>query len=152
MCPAGSFTCVLVGLRQEQGRRQVGADAVRRALDLADGIVDMGAEGMAAAVAVEQRWKDTQRQRGRQEQRCALQARNDHVAEAAGHGIFLGNLFVVLGQRGLESGGDAAILPACTGECVQAMSHLLRIQYARDFQQQRRRPLQLNIQGEQRGS
>jgi len=52
---------VLVGLRQEQRARKVGADADRGPGDPADSAVDVGAEKVAFPVAVEQRGKDSER-------------------------------------------------------------------------------------------
>ena len=49
---------VVLGVGEEQRRRQVGADAVRRARHLADGVVDVAAERLAARVAVEERRED----------------------------------------------------------------------------------------------
>ena len=66
---------VLVRVGEEQRRRQVGADAVRRAGDLPDGVVDVVAERLPALVAVEERREDAQRQRRGDEQRVALQRR-----------------------------------------------------------------------------
>ena len=103
---------VLVRVGEEQRRRQVGADAVRRAGDLADGVVDVVAERLAALVAIEQRREDAQRQRRGDEQRVALQRAEDQVAELARDRVALGQLQVVLGPRRLMAGGDLAVDPA----------------------------------------
>ena len=49
---------VLLGLREKQRRRQVRPDAHAGRRRVADGVVDVAAEGLAALVAVEQRRKD----------------------------------------------------------------------------------------------
>jgi len=58
---------------EKQRRRDIGANAIGRAGNLADGIVQMRAEGLAAFVAVEERREDPERQRRGDEQRVALQ-------------------------------------------------------------------------------
>ena len=48
--------------------------------DLSNGVVDVAAERVAAFVAVEERWKDPQRQRRRDEERIAPQRFEDQIA------------------------------------------------------------------------
>ena len=62
---------VVAGRRQEQRRRQVGAEATAACRVHADRAVDVAAERHAFAVAVEERRKDLPRQRGREERRVS---------------------------------------------------------------------------------
>jgi len=59
---------IFLGLRQEQRRREVGANPQAREMIAAHGIVDMDAEMVAAVrdVAIEQRRKNPQRDGGRE--------------------------------------------------------------------------------------
>ncbi len=77
----------------------------------ADGVVDVTAERVAAGVAIEQRRKDLERQRRRHEERAALQAREDHLAELARLRRVFRQLQVLLGARRLRAGRDAAVDP-----------------------------------------
>ena len=126
MCPAGSLTrvhavgvldhqlaaVVFVRIGEEQRRREIGADGrMPVVLDLADRVVHVVAERLAAAIAVEQRRKHAQRQRRRDEQRVAAQRVEDDLAELARDRMILGQLQVVLGPRRLMPGRDAAVDP-----------------------------------------
>ena len=72
------FAAVVVFRRAEkQRRRNISANAQRRAGNLPDRVVQMGAERFAAFVAVEQRREHAERQRRRNEQRVALQGGDD---------------------------------------------------------------------------
>ena len=87
MWPAGSFTrvhavgvlddqfaaVVFVGLGKEQSRGKIGADAVSGCAHLANRVVHMRAERLAALIAVEQRRKHLRRQCRRNEQRILSQ-------------------------------------------------------------------------------
>ena len=66
---------VLVGLAEEERGGEVGAEAVRRPRHLAHRVVHVGAEGLPAFVAVEERREDAQGQGGGDEQRVPLQRR-----------------------------------------------------------------------------
>ena len=50
-------TIVFVGLGEKQRGGKIGANAVWRPADLANGVIDMGAECLAALVTIEQRRK-----------------------------------------------------------------------------------------------
>ena len=79
-------------LGEEQRRREIGADAKRRAGDLANRVVDVIAERVPALVAVEERRKDAQRQRRGHEQRAALQRGENQIAELLRDRMVLGQL------------------------------------------------------------
>ena len=70
----------------------------------ADGVVDMGGEGLTAFVAIEQRRKDRVRKRRRNEHRIGVQRLLDERTDLAGGGRILGQLGVVLGAGGLVAG------------------------------------------------
>ena len=56
---------VFIRRGEKERRREIGAQPVRRARNLPDRIVDMGAERLAAGIAIEKRWDNMQRQRRR---------------------------------------------------------------------------------------
>jgi hypothetical protein len=74
-------TVVLLGSAEEERRRDVGADAVRRPRHLPDRIVDVRAERLAALVAVEERREDLERERRGDEERAALKRREHRLSE-----------------------------------------------------------------------
>ena len=77
---------VLAGLAEEQRRREIGPDALARAAHVADGVVDVAAERVAALVAIEQRRKDAERQRGGREEWIGFERTEDQVAPFAATG------------------------------------------------------------------
>src|SRR5262245_6463499 len=113
MSPAGSMTACApyvssatssppsysLGPAQEQRRRQVRANPKRRAGDLADRVVDVGAERHAALVAVEERREHAQRQRAGEVLRMTLERGHDRLAHLARLEAAFGDLTVVLHQR-----------------------------------------------------
>ena len=114
---------------------KIGADAMPRAGDLPDGVVDVIAEGVPALIAIEQRRKDAQRQRCRHEQRIALQRRQDHVAELVRDGRTFGQLLVLLGARRLRAGGHFAVNPLGLVEQLTRARHLFGAQEIGNRQQ-----------------
>jgi len=102
---------VLLRCGEKQRGGDVGADAVRGAGDLADGVIDMGAEGLAAGVAVEQGREYFEREGCGDEEGVVAEGFEDHLAHLTGGGVILGDLHVVLCPCGLMAGGDAAIDP-----------------------------------------
>ena len=102
---------VILWRRQEQRRGQVGADPMSRARHMPDRVVDMTAEGLPLAVAVEHRRQDSQRQGRRDEQRMALERGDDELAGLAGERRVPGQLQVLLGARRLAPGRRASVNP-----------------------------------------
>ena len=113
MCPAGSLTEWTPKVSSTTSSppsyssgsvRNSVADRSVRTVDplvrrLADRVVHVIPERLAAAVAVEQRREHTQRQRRRDEQRVAAQRVEDDLTELPRHRMILGQLHVVLGAR-----------------------------------------------------
>jgi len=64
-----------------------------------------------------------------------LQRRQDHFADAARDGMVLRQLRVVLGSRGLMTGGDAAVDPVGGREQLARLRHLLGREDVRDLKQ-----------------
>jgi hypothetical protein len=126
---------VIFGIVQKQRRRQIGADAMRRARHRADRVVDVITEGLAALIAVEQGRKYLERQSRRQKQRIAFEGRHDQSTHLAGCRIAFRHLHIVLGPGRLMTGRDAAIDPNRTIQSLPALGHLLLRQHLRNLQQ-----------------
>ncbi len=116
---------VFVGRGEKQRRRKIGADPVRRAGHLADGVVHVGAEGLAALIAIEKRRKHAQGQRGGDEERILPQRVQNHLAQLARRGRVLRQLHIVFHAGRLMAGGHPAVDPfglieklPCLGTCV----------------------------------
>jgi hypothetical protein len=92
---------------------------------LADRVVDVTAERLAARIAVEERREHVQRQRRGDEERVALQRLDDHLAQLAADRVPLGQLPVVLGPRRLVAGGDLTVDPLGGLEQAARVRHLL---------------------------
>src|SRR3546814_15433268 len=60
-------TAIIIGIAEEERCRQIAADAELRPFQHADGIGDMGGEPLADLIAVEERRKDMERERGGEE-------------------------------------------------------------------------------------
>ena len=97
--------------RREQRRRQVAAQALDAAALHSHGVVDVHAELLAAAIAVEQRRPDFRRQRRRHEQRVAAERVEHDLAGALRGGAVLGKLTIALRERGLRPARDVAVDP-----------------------------------------
>src|ERR1700733_2368714 len=96
---------------QEQGRRQVRAQLLVGAGDHAHCPVHMRAKMHALAVAIEHRRIHLVGQNRTDEQRTALQLRENKIAQLASHRAGFFELAVVLPLRALESRGDAPVHP-----------------------------------------
>ncbi len=121
---------VLLGLGEEQRYAEVGANARRGPRDGADRTVDVRAEEVALAVAVEERRKDPERHGRRHEQRRAGERREHDLAEFTGSRRALGKLRVLLHARRLRSRGHPAVDPAHRVHDLAAMPHLVLAQDA----------------------
>ncbi|MNM63748.1 hypothetical protein D3C81_751230 [compost metagenome] len=106
------FTAVVVlGVAQEQRRRQVGTHSLLAAAGLAQGVVDMEAEIATLSVTVDQRWKDFVRQGRRHELRVLPQTFDQGRANLLGQRMAFRQLQVVLGLGRLVTRGDLAVGP-----------------------------------------
>ena len=123
---------VVVRIDEEERRREIGADAVRRAGHLPDRVVDVAAERVTAGVLIEERRKHLERQRRRHEERAALQRAEDHFAELARLRRILRQLQVLLGARRLRSSRDFAIDPCRGVEDLTGLRHLVGSQDVRN--------------------
>ncbi len=92
--------------------------------DLADGVIHVSAEGLAAGVAIEQRREDLQGERGRNEQGTLAKCAEHEVAKLARGGRTFGQLDVVFGAGGLMAGGYPAIHPIRGIEELSRVTHL----------------------------
>src|SRR5262249_16876956 len=92
----------------------------------------MQAEMMAVAgrVAVEQRWKDSKRDRRRDEARARRQRREDPVTELARDLAVGRQLLVSLDQSGSRAGCRAAVLPRGR---IHDAAELRHIMFAQDI-------------------
>ena len=79
----------LLRIGEEQGTRQIGADPQRAVGRLSDGVVDVIAERLAAAIPVEEWREHPQRQCGGDEERVLLQRRDDDVAKLSSDRVLL---------------------------------------------------------------
>ena len=124
MCPAGSFTLCGRRRRRPRARRRrtrrartgtalpkCPCESAARAAHLANRIVDVVAERLAALVAVEQRRKHPRRQRRGREQQALVERVEHQLAELARGGRAFRQLRVVLDSRRLKAGGHAAVDP-----------------------------------------
>src|SRR3546814_18254058 len=98
----------------------------------------MGVEPLAALIAVEERRKDLERERGGDEQRGAPKCGQYRLADLAGEGRILGQLHVALGKRRLIAGGNIAIHPFSRVQPRPRLAELIWAQHARDRSEERR--------------
>jgi hypothetical protein len=97
--------------------------------DLPNRIVHVIAERLTALVSVEQRWKYSERQRSRNEQRMPLERGQNEVANFLRARVCLGELLIVLRPGGLVSRRDTAVHPICVLEQALCVRHLLGRQH-----------------------
>jgi len=130
---------IFLGLRQEQRRREVGANPQARELVATHGIVDMDAEMVAAVrdVAIEQRRKNPQRDGGREKPRIGRQRLDNPVTEFARHLAVGRQLLVALHQRRLRAGGRASVLPRAIIHDAAEIRHIRLAQHCGDADQHR---------------
>jgi hypothetical protein len=107
---------VVGGVGEEERGAEVGADALGCGGELADGRVDVRAEGLAAGVAVEHRREDPQRECCRHEARRAGERGEDEFAQLVGGGCAFADLGVALDFLGLVASRDAAVDPLGCGQ------------------------------------
>src|SRR5690606_27347467 len=121
--------------------RQIGAHRLRLtgAADVvvADGVVDVEAEGLAFAVAVEQRRIDPSWQRGGEEGVVATERVENQRTQCPCGRVRFGQLQVLLGLRRLVTGGGLAVGPVRFLQALAGYGHLLTREYIRDMQQHR---------------
>ena len=116
---------VFIGIGEEQSGGDIRADALAATGHLADGVIDVSAEGLAAGVTIEQGRKDLQRECGRNEQGILAKRAEHQLSEfTRGRGAF-GQLDIVLGTGGLMAGGHAAIHPIRGIQDLARVAHLL---------------------------
>src|SRR5258707_9196781 len=72
---------VLIRRRQKERHRQIGADAHPGEMIAAHRVIDMHAEMVTNAVAIEQRWKDMERDRSRNKKRARGKGTDDTPAQ-----------------------------------------------------------------------
>ncbi len=105
------------------------------AAHLADRIVDVIAERLAAFVTVEQRRENLRGQCGGREQQALAERDKNHVAElTCGDGTFR-QLVVALDLRRLKAGRHRAVDPFCGQENAACVSDLISRQDVWDVQQ-----------------
>jgi hypothetical protein len=92
---------------------------------------------MASSVAIEQRRKDLERQRGRHEQGVALERAEHDLAKLARGGRVLRQLQVALGARRLAARGDAAVDPLGLFQQTTAVRDLIGREDIRNVKQHR---------------
>lgn len=87
------FTAVVM-LRffEEKCGGKIGADPGTGTGKLPDCIVHVSAEGLPAAVAVEERWKNSEGEGGAEEERVLAQGPEDHLADLPGDRMALWDL------------------------------------------------------------
>ncbi len=98
---------------------------MRRPGNLADGVVDVAAERVAAGVPVEERRKDLERKRGGHEERVALQGAQDHLAKLPRLRRVFRQLQILFGSRRLRAGSHPAVDPRRLREQVARVRHLV---------------------------
>src|SRR5215475_14410450 len=84
----------------------------------------MRAEGFTSFVTVEERRKNTQRQRRRDKKRIALQGRDNYVAQLPRLRAGVSKLVIVFNNFRLVTRGDAAIHPGRPIHYLTAMGDL----------------------------
>ena len=121
------FAAVVVfGLRQEQRAGEVAADAESGAAQMAHGVVNVVAEGLAARIAVEQRRIHLERQRSGKEQRIGGQRILNQGTDLARSRRALGQLHVAFDLARLRTGSDLAVHPLGSIDGGAALRDLLR--------------------------
>jgi hypothetical protein len=113
---------------EEESGGEVGANAMACAGDVANGVVNVGPEILAARVAVEEGREYAEGKGGGEEEGIAAEGGEDDLAEFAGDGAVFGELGIVFGFGGLMAGGDFAIDPVGFVEELAGVSDLLGVQ------------------------
>src|SRR5688572_14639227 len=101
---------------------------MRRAWHLTDGVVDMRSKRLSAGIAVEERWENMPRERGRRKKRITPKSSENDFAQLARDWMSFGDLDVVLGFGRLVTGCHLAIDPLGLVEQFATLGDLLRSQ------------------------
>jgi hypothetical protein len=114
--PVGVFnhefpTIVFMRVGEKEGGGEICADTLTGAPNFADGVIYVGAEGLASDIAIEEWWEDAGRESGGDEKGVAAEGLEDHGLELARSGRVLRKLLIVFHLRGLTAGGNTAIDP-----------------------------------------
>ena len=102
---------VFVWFGEEKRGGKIGADAVRRTGNLADGAVHVRAELLTTRITIEHWRQNVQGQRRGHEQRIQRERFQNHLADLTGGGMRDWNLQVIFGPGCLRSSGRLAIDP-----------------------------------------
>src|SRR6201988_1412654 len=102
---------VLIGIAEKKRRGEIGTHTMRRSCYLSNRIVDVISKRLSVLIAIEERRKNFQRQRGCHEQRVAFEGGDDRVAELSRVLVIFGKLQVVFRAPGLMSRSHPSVHP-----------------------------------------
>lgn len=122
-----AFVFVRVGEEERAG--EVGADLFLAAGDDSDGSIDVGAEGLAAGVAVEHGRQDVEGQGGGEEDWISAEGPEDEISDLLGDGVLGEELLVVFDAGSLVACGGLAVYPVRGFEKLSRLGGLFVSEY-----------------------